>query len=203
MWKLVIRLVGIIVLVAAVFIAIRTWQAQTYGQGPVEALGAPEPPTREIAFVANSVGGSVTLIDVAAREVVGEIDILPDGTKVSVFRDAAQGLGGQRLIERSGKNYAQDSDLSPDGRVLNVSRGHLGDVAAFEIASGELLWRVPIRGVRADHMAISPDGRTLFVAALSDNRVEGIDTTNARKTVVIPTGIFPHDVHVSPGGESV
>ena len=63
-------------------------------------------------------------------------------------------------------NYAQDTDVSPDGRTLYVSRGYLGDVAAFDIASGRLLWQRSLNTGRADHMTLTPDGRSLFVSAM-------------------------------------
>src|SRR5918993_282653 len=49
-------------------------------------------------------------------------------------------------------NYAQDTDVSPDGRTLYVSRGYLGDVAAFDVASGKQVWRRSLNTTRADHM---------------------------------------------------
>jgi YVTN family beta-propeller protein len=90
--------------------------------------------------------------------------------------------------------------VSPDGRVLYVSRGHRGDVAAFEIASGRLLWKVPVGGFRADHMTISRDGRRLYVSAMTDNRVEAIDTRERRIVGSFPAGQWPHDNHVSHDG---
>ncbi len=182
---------------------VQIWREATYGTGPVATAAAPDGPVREIAFIANAVGGTVSLIDVSARQVVATLNIIPDGREVSIYRDFTQGLFGQRLIEQSGLNYAQDLDLSPDGRVLYVSRGHLGDVAAFDLETGDIMWRVPIGGVRADHMAISPDGQRLFVSALTDNTVEVIDTATARKAGAFVTGAFPHDNHVTKDGSRI
>src|SRR5689334_3467100 len=83
--------------------------------------GAPhtQPPSIEIALVANAQAGTVALVDVASRTVLGTIDVNPAHTK-------SQGPGAP--------NYAQDTDVSHDGRTLYVSRGYLGDVAAFDIA---------------------------------------------------------------------
>jgi YVTN family beta-propeller protein len=87
--------------------------------------------------------------------------------------------------------------------VLYVSRGHLGDVAAFEVASGELLWRVSIGGFRADHMTISDDGRRLYVSAMTDNRVEVVDTELRAIVGSFATGQWPHDNVLSGDGERV
>jgi 6-phosphogluconolactonase (cycloisomerase 2 family) len=142
-------------------------------------------PTREIAFVANAEAGTVQLVDVAARKIVRTIDINPAKTTVA----------------RAGTpNYAQDTDVSPDGRTLYVSRGYLGDVAAFDIASGALKWRRPLETARADHMTITADGRFLFVSAMADNRVDRIDAASGEITGRLATGVYPHDNKVSKDG---
>lgn len=132
---------------------------------------------------------------------VGEIDILPDGKKVGMFRDWEQAWGGQAAGEARGINYAQDTDVSPDGKVLYVSRGYIGDVAAFDIASGELMWRVPIGGNRSDHMTLTPDGKRLFVSALRANYVEAIDTATGKRAGKVVSGAWPHDNHMSADGK--
>jgi DNA-binding beta-propeller fold protein YncE len=150
-----------------------------------QALAKP-PLSREIAFVANAEAGTVTLVDVAARKVVGAIDINP----------------AHRKIERPGApNYAQDTDVSPDGRVLYVSRGYLGDVAAFDIASGKLIWERPLDTARADHMTLTRDGRSLFVSALADNRVYRIAAATGEITGHLTSGVYPHDNKVSRDGQ--
>ena len=78
------------------------------------------PASIEIAFVANAQAGTVALVDVASRSILGTIDVNPARVK-------SEGPGAP--------NYAQDTDVSPDGRTLYVSRGYVGDVAAFDIAS--------------------------------------------------------------------
>ena len=97
-------------------------------------------------------------------------------------------------------NYAQDTDVSPDGRTLYVSRGYVGDVAAFDIASGRLRWTRPLNTMRADHMTLTRDGRELFVSAFVDNRVYRLSTDTGTITGHFVSGIFPHDVKVSGDG---
>jgi DNA-binding beta-propeller fold protein YncE len=142
----------------------------------------------EIAFVANAEAGAIALVDVASRSLLGVIDINPARTR-------AEGPGRP--------NYAQDTDMSPDGRTLYVSRGYLGDVAAFDIASGRLLWQRSLDTGRADHMTITPDGRSLFVSAMMDNRVYRIATATGEITGQLVTGVYPHDVKVSSDGKEL
>jgi DNA-binding beta-propeller fold protein YncE len=144
-----------------------------------------QPPSIEIALVANAQAGTVALVDVASRSVLGAIDVNPARVK-------SQGPGVP--------NYAQDTDVSPDGRTLYVSRGYLGDVAAFDIASGRLLWQRSLDTGRADHMTLTPDGRSLFVSALPDNRVYKVATDTGEITGHLVTGVYPHDNKVSRDG---
>jgi DNA-binding beta-propeller fold protein YncE len=144
--------------------------------------------TREIALVANAEGATVSLLDVAKREIVGTIDINPD--KVVVQRPGTP-------------NYAQDTDVSPDGRTLYVARGYMGDVAAFDIASGKPLWVRKLDTGRADHMTLTPDGKWLFVSVMFDNQVEKIDAATGEGMGRFATGVFPHDNQISKDGSQV
>jgi DNA-binding beta-propeller fold protein YncE len=154
--------------------------AMSAGEAAAQGAGA-----REIAFVANAEDGSVSLVDVARRIAVGRIDVNPE--KVRVDRPGTP-------------NYAQDTDVSPDGRTLYVSRGYLGDVAAFDVATGRQLWRTPLKTVRADHMTITPDGKSLLVSALTDNTAYRLDTRSGAITGRMITGVYPHDNQVSRDG---
>ena len=150
------------------------------------ALWGAQPAAIEVAVVANAEAGTVVLLDVAARSILGVVDVNPARTK-------GQGPGAP--------NYAQDTDLSPDGRTLYVSRGYLGDVAAFDLASGRLLWQRSLNTGRADHMTITPDGASLFVSALMDNRVYKIATSSGQLAGHMVTGVYPHDNKVSRDGQ--
>ena len=141
--------------------------------------------SREVAFVANAEGGTVSLVDVAARTVLGEIDVNPAKTKTA--------LAGT-------PNYAQDTDVSPDGRTLYVSRGYMGDVAAFDIASGKLKWRTVVDPARSDHMTLSKNGGELFVSAYTQNRARRLDATTGQITGEVATGVSPHDNQITRDG---
>jgi DNA-binding beta-propeller fold protein YncE len=90
--------------------------------------------------------------------------------------------------------------VSLDGRTLYVSRGYLGDVAAFDVASGRKLWQQALNTGRADHMTLSPDGRSLYVSAIWDYRVYKLDSATGKITGHVLTGVFPHDNKVSHDG---
>jgi DNA-binding beta-propeller fold protein YncE len=73
-------------------------------------------------------------------------------------------------------------------------------VAAFDIATFRLLWQRSLNTGRADHMTLTPDGRSLFVSAMLDNRVYKISTANGEIAGHLVTGVYPHDVKVSKDG---
>jgi YVTN family beta-propeller protein len=171
----------------------------------VLALAAGSAHAREVVVVANAEGGTVSVVDARSFAVLKQINVLPDGERAALGQDdPAQALAGQHVVEAAGgRNFAQDQDLSPDGRTLYVSRGHRGDVAAFDLRTGAMRWKVPIPGVRSDHMTISEDGSRLYVSALTDNRVHVVDVAQRRIVGAFATGEWPHDNHLSHDGKRV
>ncbi len=158
---------------------------------------------RDVVFVANGEGGTVDLIDADTLELVRSLNVIPDGESPDPAEDPEQAIAFPLVVGAAGDNFAQDLDVSPDGTTLYVSRGHRGDVAALDIASGNLLWRVSIDGFRADHMTISADGARLFVSAITANIVQVIDTETGEIIGSFPTGEWPHDNLLSPDGARV
>ncbi len=164
------------------------------------ALAAPGAWARPVIIVGNLRDGTVTVVDEQAPKVLGTIDVTPDG---KTPQDPAQAAIYPVLVQSKGVNYVQGLALSPDGRTLYVSRGYLGDVAAFDLASRRLLWRLEVSGVRADHIALSPDGRRLFVSALTANEVQVIDTTTHSFVGSFPTGDWAHVLEFTPDGKFI
>ena len=118
--------------------------------------------------------GTVSLMDVVTRTELGRLDINPARLKQT----------------QATPNYAQDTEISPDGRTLYVSRGYLGDVAAFDIASRKLTG--PRRSIRAAPTTWPCRGtaRTLFVSAYTQNGVRRLDAATGQVTGEVPTGSF-------------
>jgi DNA-binding beta-propeller fold protein YncE len=158
-------------------------------------IAAPGAIARPVVLVGNLRDGTVTVVDEHALKVVGTIDVTPDG---KTPQDPTQAAIYPLLVGSKGVNYVQGLALSPDGRTLYVSRGYLGDVAAFDVASGRLEWRLEISGVRADHIALSPDGQRLFVSALTANEVQVIDTATHAFVGSFATGDWPHVLEFTP-----
>src|SRR3954452_5941703 len=164
------------------------------------AVGVARPPGRAVLFVGNVEDGTVTLVDERSLSTIRTIDVTPDG---KTPQDPGQAAIYPALVQAKGVDYVQGLAVSPDGATLYVSRGYLGDVAAFDMASGALLWRQQIAGVRADHIALSPDGRRLFVSALTANEVQVIDTHTHAIVGQFATGDWPHVLEFSPDGREL
>jgi DNA-binding beta-propeller fold protein YncE len=157
---------------------------------PVAAAAA-----RSVAVVGNLRAGTVTFIDQGTLSAIGTLDVTPDG---KTPHDLIQALLYPVLVTAKGVNYVQGVALSPDGRILYVSRGYLGDVAAFDLSTRRLLWRLQVSGVRADHLALSRDGRRLFISALTANEVQVIDTASHTFVGSFPTGDWAHVLVFTP-----
>jgi DNA-binding beta-propeller fold protein YncE len=199
--KTLLTIVAVICVVALLLF----WREASYGVGTRDSAGEADGPVQELAFVSNAVGGTVSVLDLDTHEIIKTLNVIPDGAKVSLVRDPVQWYSQDMIEGRGGLNYSQDTDLSRDGTVLFVSRGFIGDVIAMDIASGEILWRTPIAGIRSDHVDISPDGKRLYVAALiqSGNIVEILDTETGKKVGSFKTGHWPHDIHVTDDNSRV
>jgi YVTN family beta-propeller protein len=144
------------------------------------------PDGRELLYVGNNRGGTISVIEVPAFKVVGEFDALPDLAR----------------SQRAPGSYVDDLVAPSSGEVLYVSRGDARDVAAFSTDRERLLWRVPTHGV-ADHFALSPDGRRLFVSVENEGRALVIDTAKREVIGQFENGPGPHGMRLSPDGSRV
>jgi YVTN family beta-propeller protein len=96
--------------------------------------------------------------------------------------------------------FADDMYTTPDGSSLVVSRPSFADVVSISLATGEVEWRFQVAGVRADHMAVSPDGTQVAVSASTGNRVHVLDIETGVEAGSFPTGDKPHEnVYTSDG----
>jgi DNA-binding beta-propeller fold protein YncE len=74
---------------------------------------------------------------------------------------------------------------------------------AIDVKTGKIAWRVKVDGYRADHMALSPDGRRLLVSASTARSVNVIDTRRGRIVERFPSGDQPHENNFSRDGRLI
>ncbi|EHK80702.1 YncE family protein [Saccharomonospora azurea] len=163
-------------------------------------------PRTDVMFVGNNWDGTVDLVDARTFEKYQRIDVVEDfDERVSEMR-IDQRIAMRIVRASAGEGHDQlvdDIMVSPDGRTMYVSRPSLGDVAAYDIASGEQLWHRRVHGYRSDHMALSPDGGRLLVSATTADVVDVVDTATGEIVADVPTGDFPHENRFSADGSTI
>ena len=164
--------------------------------------------TRHVLVVANNWDGTADVIDPKRYTRLKRINIIPDIAErmAEIQSDpAAYGyfLGIRQLVGEGHDQYVDDAFTSKNGRLVFVSRPSLADVVAISLRDGRIVWRVKIEGYRADHMAISPDGRRLLVSASTARKVHVIDTEAGRIVGEFASGDQPHENNYSRDGKLI
>jgi WD40 repeat protein len=145
------------------------------------AHAAGDGPLRDVVVVGNNWDGTAEIFDPKTFKVLKRVNIVPD--RAERMREIEDGSLRRRIYFhlirwRVGEGHDQMVDdlfTSNDGRQLFVSRPSFADVVAIDVASGKIVWRTPVAGMRADHAAISPDGKTFLVSASSVDMGEKLE----------------------------
>ncbi|GGO95871.1 YncE family protein [Wenjunlia tyrosinilytica] len=159
---------------------------------------------RDVLLVGNSVAGTVSFLDGRTYENLGSMNVIPDLQAIlDGMNPIERALYEQVRKEAGGDKFVDDAQMSKDGRTLYVSRGNLGDAAAFDVASRTMLWRTHVAGLKADHAALSPDGSRFIVSAITAGKSQAIDTSTGKIVGEFPTGTYPHENMYSANGERI
>lgn len=198
-------------------------QAKEVGRVPTGRMPheiAISPDGRQAAVVSYG-GRSIDVFDVASRAKLRTIDLSPnDGPHGLIW------LSDGRIVattERSQSVVVIDTRandavtsiatgqagthmiaVSPDRRRAYTANIPAGTVTVLDLAGGRKLRDLTVGG-RPEGIAVSPDGRTLWVADLEGARVQAFDTSaiesaKAPRSTVVKTGNRPIRVLVSPDG---
>ncbi len=143
-------------------------------------------------FVGNNKGGTVSIIDADKLEVVSTINIIPDKAKANT-KAYKQRLINKYVNKKLGPKYVDDLDILPDGQTMVVSRPYFSDIAAFDLNTQKMLWRLPL-GHRPDHQVMTKDGKYLFVSLLVSKKGMKIDLENQKIVGTYKTGKRPHSI---------
>ncbi len=169
---------------------------------------ANEAPLRDVVVVGNNWDGTAHVFDPHSFEILKHINIVPDrAERLAEINDSLVRKAYFHLIRKViGEGHDQmvdDMFTSRDGRRLFVSRPSFADVVAIDVASGDIVWRTPVAGHRADHAAISPDGKVFLVSASTAGKVHAIDTETGRIIGGFETGDQPHESNYSRDGSRI
>ncbi|MFL5839828.1 MAG: YncE family protein, partial [Thermoleophilaceae bacterium] len=181
--------------------------------GPIASAGTAKkkkrpPATRPILTVGNNWDGTADLIDPLTFKRLARINIVPDlPERMTEIASSPVSLGYflaiRQLIGEGHDQFVDDAFTSHDGRFLYVSRPSLADVVAISFETKKIVWRTKVEGNRADHMAISPDGRVLLVSASTARKVHAIDTATGKITGSFESGDSPHENNFSRDGSKI
>ena len=155
-------------------------------------------------MVSNNWAGTADVIALKGFKRLARINVIPDEAQrlaeINADPDRKFFFDGIRREHRRGQQPVRGRRLRVGERSLRLllapelrRRGldrppHPGDRLAHQD-----------RRRRADHMALSPDGRRLLVSASTARNVNVIDTRNGRIVGRIPSGDQPHEVNYSRG----
>ena len=164
--------------------------------------------TRPVLMVANNWAGTADVVDPKRFKRLKRIDIIPDIEQrlAEIRSDPAASFyfaGIRQLVGEGHDQWVDDAFTSPDGRLVYVARPSLADVVAISLRDGRIVWRVKIEGYRADHMALSPNGRRLLVSASTARKVHVIDTRRGVIVGEFASGDQPHESNYSRDGRRI
>lgn len=163
-----------------------------------------------LAFVANSAGASISLVDLAKEREIRRIPVLrephhltlsPDGKELLVgdtvanevlFLDPWTGEIKRRLPIADPYNLG----FSPDGKWFTVNGLARNQVDVYDAATMKLVKRFPLASMPS-HLAYAPDSSMVYVTLQGANRLAAIDLTRmavAWNTEVgkTPAGVMWH-----------
>jgi YVTN family beta-propeller protein len=188
------------------------------GRMPHEIAISPD--GRQAAVVAYG-GKSIDVFDVASRAKLRSIDLSPnegphglvwlrDGRLVATT-ERSQSVVVIDTLDRdalttvaTGQAGTHMVAVSPDRRRAYTANIPAGTVTVIDLANGRKLKDLAVGG-RPEGIAVSPDGRSLWVADLERARVQrfntgAIETPAAPRPIEMKTGNRPIRVLLSPDG---
>ncbi len=160
-----------------------------------------------IAFIVNSRGPSISIIDMATLKEVGRIPALrephhlmltPDGRSLIVgdtagnqllFLDPATGAVQKRLPVADPYQFA----FSPNGRFFTVNGLARNQVDVYDAATFKLIKRFPVVATPS-HLAYSPDSKWVFVSLQDSDKLASFDLETMTERWTVPVGKTPAGV---------
>jgi YVTN family beta-propeller protein len=167
-----------------------------------------KPKTQDILMVGNNWDGTADVVDAKTWKKIARLNIIPDREERIAEINADPTRMGyfiaiRQLVGEGNDQFVDDAFTSPDGTVVYVSRPSFADVVAISLRTGKIVWRVPVEGYRADHMAISHGGTRLLVSASTARKVHVIDTKKGKIVANFDSGDQPHENNYSRDGKLI
>ncbi len=167
--------------------------------------------TRRALIVGNNWDGTADVLDVPTYARLARINIVPDRAErlaeimLNPVKTGAL-LFTRTLVGEGHDQFVDDMYASPDGRTLYVSRPSFNDAIALDLATGRIVWRRELTGARADHAALSLDGKRFVISSpnlTGPNYVNVIDTATGNLAGTWVSGDTPHENNFSVDGTRI
>jgi YVTN family beta-propeller protein len=160
-----------------------------------------------VAYIINSAGASISVVDMATMKEVRKIPVLrephhvvmsPDGRSLLVgdtvgnqmlFIDPNTGAIQQRLPVADPYQLG----FSPDGKFLTVNGLARNQVDVYDATTMKLIKRFPVEKTPS-HLAYSPDSSTVYVSLQDSDRLEAFDLRTMTSKWSMPVGKTPAGV---------
>jgi len=178
---------------------------------PLMVLGAKLSAASGLAFVINSGGASISVVDMSGEKELRRIPVLrephhlalsPDGKSLLVgdtvanemlFLDPATGAIQKRMPVADPYQLG----FSPNGRFLVVNGLARNQVDVYDAVSMQLLKRFPVASMPS-HLAYAPDSGRVFVSLQGTDALVAIDLGRlavlwTQKVGKTPAGVLWHD----------
>ncbi len=164
--------------------------------------------TQDILVVGNNWDGTATVVNPKTFKRIATLNIIPDkDERLAEIQSNPDRMGYflaiRELVGEGHDQFVDDAFTSHSGRFLYVSRPSFADVVAFDLKTRKIVWRTPVEGYRADHMAISPDGKRLAVSASTAGKVHILDTGSGKVVGSFESGDQPHENNYSRDGSQI
>jgi YVTN family beta-propeller protein len=173
--------------------------ATSIGSAPAWAAG--------IAFVVNSDGASVSVVDMATLKEVRRIPTLrephhlalsPDGRSLLVGDTAGNQMmfldpNSGEVQKRLPVTDPYQLGFSPDAKFLTVNGLARNQVDVYDTATMKLLKRFPVVATPS-HLAYSPDSSTVFISLQDSDKLAAFDLRTMTEKWIVPIGKTPAGV---------
>ena len=165
--------------------------------------------TTPAMFVSNNWDGTIdVLAGKGELKKVGRLNAIPDKSArlTAIAFNPVAWISFLYIRNTAGEGHDQfvdDTYSVNGGKAVVVSRPSFADVVSIDTATNKINWRFPMTGVRADHMALSPDGTRVAVSDSSAGLVHVIDVTTGKEAGRFKTGDKPHENVFSPDGKYI
>ena len=168
----------------------------TVAQAVNEERSAANDGKRSVIVVGNNWDGTIDIYDPETFERIKKIDAAPD--RVERFQELDSTIWRwiasrfiKEVIGEGNHQMVDDMFTSNDGRYLYISRPSFADVIALDVNTGEIKWRTLVEGIRSDHSAISPDGKTFLVSASTARKVHALTRQPEKLSLSLSQAISP------------